>query len=1076
MKKRIAALLLALVMVLSLMPTAVFAEDHANQVRVIVENTTFTKALEGGENPAWTGTLVDEWVALSNDSTVMTCVVAALDNHGYTQSGAENNYISSINGLAAGDGGSASGWMGTLNDWFTNEGFGGFTVAKRTLEAGDEIRIMYTSNGYGADLGGSWANNDKTVKALTFSAGTLDKEFNKDTHEYTLTVPADVTAVKVTPTASNKNFQVRTSVGKIEYKRTAMVPVENGTVITVKCGDPSWPSMNNQSGGTGATVPAETYTITVKAEGETPVTPPADAQNVTFKGLHDAQLKYLKVYRVGDETTNLLKGLDRITDGYKYKYETKLSPGEYLVKGYDEHDDFNGSLVLTVKEGENVFDLQRAYGIYATNSGWVKDTDYTIAVKVMDEAGNDLKAVTGTANYLGTVRTSCIFLVGGTIEVTLLPIGNKEAGYLPATVICNKTGRPNTVNGAIEIKTAISQIFGVTVKAPVGSTVQLGVFADHYIYTFKEAEKTVLTTGSDMSEYIFQWPETNSNSCFVRVQHPDGVTYWSFGKWTNNQIITVTKDDLHIGDSSFTKTTVYHNFEKNVYDVGDVYLNINRQGYKNIDVGQSFELDVFRNWQAIESFFNSQIALPDVHYRVIDVNGNNSDILTITPDVNNSSIATVTAKQAGTAIVLVTYDAMTHAKGMGGKELSAIWPECTGVFVVTVGADGTAIETNTFIDRPGVTVAKEEQKYLDAEHDILFYLGSKGASYSFKPEDGCTVTVARSTVGSTMSFNGFTADGVSVAADGTVTVKGLTTGRHILKIEKNGVANYQVVTARSVSYDLLDANDNVLDANTELKPGDTVKLRFHNVISPKQKMARIYNFNFALCYQDANGKTYKSPSGQYDFSSNSKYHVVTVKIPDDYKGVTYNLTGAITVGGYAGALPSHRGVSYTQGLVGNTGTSSAAVLAQLPEVALKLVGYNEIQAPVDKVEDMINAIGTVSKDSGKALAAARAAYNALSDEQKALVPEEVLKALEKAEADYAKLLSDSKYEPNPLKPGNNSSAKNPYQKDNKTDTKADSKDVKSGNTGDAGIALYVGMGLLAAMGGAVVIGRKKKAN
>ena len=92
------------------------------------------------------------------------------------------------------------------------------------------------------------------------------------------------------------------------------------------------------------------------------------------------------------------------------------------------------------------------------------------------------------------------------------------------------------------------------------------------------------------------------------------------------------------------------------------------------------------------------------------------------------------------------------------------------------------------------------------------------------------------------------------------------------------------------------------------------------------------------------------------------------------------------------------------------------------------------------------------------------------------MPEEVLKALEKAEADYAKLLNDSKYEPNPLKPGNNSSAKNPYQKDNKTDTKADSKDVKSGNTGDAGIALYVGMGLLAAMGGAVVIGRKKKAN
>ena len=41
-----------------------------------------------------------------------------------------------------------SGWMGTLNDWFTNYGFGAFTVAGGTLGSGDEIRIMYTRNGF----------------------------------------------------------------------------------------------------------------------------------------------------------------------------------------------------------------------------------------------------------------------------------------------------------------------------------------------------------------------------------------------------------------------------------------------------------------------------------------------------------------------------------------------------------------------------------------------------------------------------------------------------------------------------------------------------------------------------------------------------------------------------------------------------------------------------------------------------------------------------------------------------------------------------------------------------------------
>lgn len=50
MKKRIVSLLLALVMVLSLVPTTVWAaEDHDGQVRVIVENTTYAKA----DGAAW---------------------------------------------------------------------------------------------------------------------------------------------------------------------------------------------------------------------------------------------------------------------------------------------------------------------------------------------------------------------------------------------------------------------------------------------------------------------------------------------------------------------------------------------------------------------------------------------------------------------------------------------------------------------------------------------------------------------------------------------------------------------------------------------------------------------------------------------------------------------------------------------------------------------------------------------------------------------------------------------------------------------------------------------------------------
>lgn len=67
MKKRIVSLLLALVMVLSLVPTTVWAaEDHDGQVRVIVENTTYAKA----DGAAWDGTLVDKWVDLVPGSSM----------------------------------------------------------------------------------------------------------------------------------------------------------------------------------------------------------------------------------------------------------------------------------------------------------------------------------------------------------------------------------------------------------------------------------------------------------------------------------------------------------------------------------------------------------------------------------------------------------------------------------------------------------------------------------------------------------------------------------------------------------------------------------------------------------------------------------------------------------------------------------------------------------------------------------------------------------------------------------------------------------------------------------------------
>lgn len=240
-------------------------EADYGKVHVIVENQTFTRDMWAGK-AYWDGVLVDERIKLYEDSTMMSCVVDALESCGYSQTGASSNYITSINGLAAFDGGSQSGWMGTLNDWFTNVGFGNFTVANGQLGDGDEIRIMYTRTGYGADLGGTWGGEDAqntTLKALEVTGGTIFPAFTSgtigSTNEYTLKIDDEKAEIKITPTATNKNFLVKTFLneqvtGKTEgvsfYKRTQTIPVVAGDTIYVGCGVKGWPTMNTQAGNT----------------------------------------------------------------------------------------------------------------------------------------------------------------------------------------------------------------------------------------------------------------------------------------------------------------------------------------------------------------------------------------------------------------------------------------------------------------------------------------------------------------------------------------------------------------------------------------------------------------------------------------------------------------------------------------------------------------------------------------------------------------------------------------------------------------------------------------------------------
>ncbi|MCL2201922.1 MAG: cadherin-like beta sandwich domain-containing protein, partial [Oscillospiraceae bacterium] len=240
--KRILALLLILVMTLGMLPMSALAgyeqaetaENSGENITVFVslENTTFP----GG---AWSGTRLDRVpVNVPAGSTMMHAVVTAFAQHQISESGSAANFIETIDGLSW-HVHPMGGWMMTLNDWFINAGAQAITVS-----SGDEIRVLFTI-AFGEDIGGSWSNNDTSLRELTFSAGELYPVFNSATLEYTLTLPEGTDRVTVTPTAANKNFQVRTNVGGVVYQRSQAVPVTNGTVIVVGVGDPSWPTMND---------------------------------------------------------------------------------------------------------------------------------------------------------------------------------------------------------------------------------------------------------------------------------------------------------------------------------------------------------------------------------------------------------------------------------------------------------------------------------------------------------------------------------------------------------------------------------------------------------------------------------------------------------------------------------------------------------------------------------------------------------------------------------------------------------------------------------------------------------------
>ncbi len=245
--KKWLAVLSAAALVTAVCPLSVSAEsENLPKVRIVIENQT----LSADSGADWTGTLVDEWVTMDENAAAKELFLAVLEEHHYTQQGAEFDYITEINGLSAEDGGAMGGWMILLDDWITDEYFSAYTAESGKIENGDTLCFAY-SCGWGADLGYDWSGSDTTLSEVVFSAGALSPSFAAEIFDYTLTLPEGTETLTVQPVVGNKAYRAKVYANTYtpaekgtDYKVGQSISVSDGDTIIIGVANEAWMQSN----------------------------------------------------------------------------------------------------------------------------------------------------------------------------------------------------------------------------------------------------------------------------------------------------------------------------------------------------------------------------------------------------------------------------------------------------------------------------------------------------------------------------------------------------------------------------------------------------------------------------------------------------------------------------------------------------------------------------------------------------------------------------------------------------------------------------------------------------------------
>ena len=654
--------------------------------------------------------------------------------------------------------------------------------------------------------------------------------------------------------------------------------------------------------------------------------------------------------------------------------------GTYVLTAYAKDSaTVNGTIELNVCEDS----LQQEFiiltnTVYATNknedkTNWGVDKDYTISVDVSTREGERMVVTLGNSVTAG--RKTFLALNGNSYYVSLIPNEVHQAeGYMTSD-------RSGTLTGGITVSGAIPMGGDYVATIPTDAEIFIGMKFSHFTnFTKVEPSKT----------------EVDGSVKKVYYRLADNQVYnfrtWKSGGLTQGGYFTM---DIDGGENSFLKfaessyesfgpKTIKHDVNWNGgYETGNILVNINERGHLQLKVGETFNALPMRSWQLTDTQTANYFIEPDFHYTILDLDGNPSTGVIEIDNAHTTSEpwSAIKAVGNGTAIVLVTYDAialnyykynakadsLTKTNFMGGEYWGAIWPENTAAYVVSVGDHATAMQPNMFINEAyNEGALKTAGKYVDAEHDVFYYLDTEeGATYTFTPDGVDHIEIAYPTIGEQIAtYKGFGTDGVRKNEDGSYTLL-LKEGRQIVKLtDAQGNSIYQVLTAKPCHREITNVSR---EGSTIFQPGDKVKIQYSGLHHPANKLAGIYNMSAYVTYNNIpNGSSLILGAGQYTFGSVPSAQAVTIDIPTDYDtSVSDTLVmdeGVIQVNGFGDPIGAHRKINKNLGRSPNfTAIAHKTYFGQLPEVRIPIAAIKRftlnLQANVDSIEYTITMDG-----------------------------------------------------------------------------------------------------------------------